>query len=148
MTLPEAEPGPREVLIKDFVKRCWGIQLARGSVVMESTAAADVQSTEDTVVSEVVPLISPKVSLVPSTEAQLSGPPLVSSALAKFITDTGLDAEAAYAAYVLQVAQLAERRDKELCGLNDDIEKVRKDREAFAAGQKRDRLIRESLEQD
>ena len=139
-TLPEVEPGPRDSLIMDFVKRCWGIVLARDGLRIEPSSVTDVQATDDVVTTEFVASIPPKVSMVLTTEAQLLAPPAASSALAKFMADTGTDADAAYAAYAVHVAQLAERRNRELSGLNDDIEKVVKDREAIAAGQKRDRL--------
>ena len=53
-TLPEVEPGLRDSLIMDFVKRCCGIVLARDGLRIEPSSVVDVQATDDVVTTEVV----------------------------------------------------------------------------------------------
>ena len=65
--------------------------------------------------------------------------------MAKLRTGTDSDQEAAYA---LHVVQLAERRARDLAGLNSDIAKIEKDHEVAAAVLKRDRVVQERLEQE
>jgi hypothetical protein len=175
MKLPEVETGPRDVLIADFLKRCWNVLRERGqaepALFIDLSGARDNQGlTTELAVPSTEALeggYPPKVSAAGAVGAPqpLSGMKLVESP-AKFLvpgggyplgssTPTAATTPAKLAslseaeedvAYDARAAQLAEYRANEIAAINGDIAKREADREVALAALKRVRLDRERLE--
>ena len=92
-TLPAIEVGAREVLIKDFLKRCWSIVCGRDCGQAEPTLAIDASASSDQVLTE---------GAAPTTEAKKVS--LGLAAVAKQPPDPEAANEAAYSASFLLLA--------------------------------------------
>jgi hypothetical protein len=150
VTLPEPEMGPREALIKDFLKRCWSA--LRDREAEQVTAIIDSSDTGDQALSAELgsPSLeasgdthSTKASIVVGALPQV--PSLITSTPPKPVVSTEAEEDAAYAK---QVSLLAESRAKEIADLNSNIAKCESEREAALTAQRRERVLIERRERD
>ena len=129
VTLPATEVGPRILLVKDFLKRCWGVVCGRDPGQVEPTSVIGASASSDLVSTE---------GAAATTETEKV--PLGSAAATQQPPDGEAEEDAAYSA---RLFSLAAARAKVIEELNSDIAKREKARETTLASLNRERLMRE-----